>query len=270
MASASPPGPRQAPQADPQLAPAQTSSLNGVLPNHVDNPEDNDDIEEQESTPLLRRPATADPEQGTSDAPKRHWWSIIAIAILLILTVNIIVFAFIVPNTAENYASQAATYSLRNIQIENLTDNGVVATAQVNITLDASRVSSNNVRRTGLFASNLFRYVYTKPCDVAVRLPEYGGAQLGIVGLPALKVDIRNRHVNLLNVTSNVTITDQSLAIRLASEYLSGSADEIRVVGETDVNIRAGIIPLGTHHIEHEVVILEGSYFLPEINLTWA
>jgi len=259
MASAPPPGPRQAPQTDPQLSPAQTPPLNGLLLNHVDNPEDNDDIGAQESTPLLRRPTTADSEQGTPDAPKRHWWSIIAIAILLILTVNIIVFAFIVPNTAENYASQAATYSLRNIQIENFTDSGVIATAQVNITLDASRVSSNNVRRTGLFASNLFQHVYTKPCDVAIRLPGYGGAQLGIVGLPALKVDIRNRHVNLLNVTSNVTITDQSLAIRLASEYLSGSADEIRALGETDVNIRAGIIPLGTHHVEHEVVILKGT-----------
>jgi hypothetical protein len=263
MASTSSPGARRPlEQTDPQQPPAQSPSLHRLLGSDDDTPADDRDIEAQESTPLLDRPRTADSQLSTADSAKRPWWSIIAIVVLLVLTVNIIVFAFVVPNAAENYASQASTYSLHNIQIQNITDTEVIIKVQANITLDASRVNSSSVRRTGLFASNFFQHVYTKPCDVALRLPKYGGAQVGLLWLPALALDIRNRHINLLNITSNFTITDESLAIQLASEYASGKSGEIRAIGDTNVSIRAGIVPLGTHHVEHELVLVKGSYLM--------
>jgi hypothetical protein len=66
---------------------------------------------------------------------------------------------------------------------------------------------------------------------------------------------VRNLHSNILDIVSNVTIVDNSLAVELAGDLLSGRRKEIRTIGETDVRIRAGIIPLGKHHVSHEVVI---------------
>src|SRR5271156_3956817 len=173
----------------PPIANAETS--------HGDH-EDND-IEASETTPLLsRQQQSEDVEQGApSRSPRTYWWTILSIVILLILTINIIIFAFIIPSAAQSYASEATVFSLRNIEIHNFTDTGVFATAQVNITVDASRVSSNGVRNLGIFSTNIFKHVYTQPCDVSVVLPQYNGAQVAIVALPALAVDVRNRHVNL-------------------------------------------------------------------------
>jgi flagellar basal body-associated protein FliL len=229
----------------------ESTTVNGV-PDGID---PNEDTEAQESTPLLRRPPS-DTEQNTpSRTPKKSWWTIISIAVLLVITVNIIVFAFVIPSAAQSYATQATTYSLQNIEVQSYTDDGVIAKAQVNVTIDASRVPSKGIRNLGLFTTNIFKHVYTQPCLVAVLLPQYNGAQVALVALPALRFDIRNKHVNLLDIVSNVTITDNSLAIQLAGDFLAGRRQEIQTIGETDVHIKAGIIPLGRHHVRQQVII---------------
>jgi hypothetical protein len=212
-----------------------------------------DDPEAQESTPLLRRETSEQEPPGGRRT--RSWWTIISIIILLVITVNIIVFVFLVPSAAEGYASQATSYTLGNIQIEDYTDDGMIAKAQVNVTIDSSRVMSNGVRNLGVFASSIFKHVYTKPCVVSILLPQYNGAQVALATLPALALDIRNRHLNILNITSNVTITNESVAIQLIGDYLAGRRQQIQTIGETDIHIKAGIIPLGTHHMRQEVTV---------------
>src|SRR5271170_3807130 len=234
-----------------RLLPPEPTSVDAVR----DVGDDNQDPDAHESTLLLRRP-TADTEQNTpARTPKKSWWTIVSIAILLVITVNIIVFAFVIPSAAQSYATQATTYSLQNIEVQSYTDDGVIAKAQVNVTIDASRVPSKVIRNLGLFTTNLFKHVYTQPCLVAVLLPQYNGAQVALVALPALQFDVRNKHVNLLDIVSNVTITDNSLAIQLAGDFLAGRRQEIQTIGETDVHIKAGIIPLGRHHIRQQVII---------------
>jgi hypothetical protein len=226
--------------------PPQPTTTNGAL---------DDDPEPEESTPLIRR-VTSDPERNVpSRSLKRSWWTIISITILLIITINIIVFAFVIPSAAQNYAGQATTYSLRNIEVQEFTDTGVIANAQVNITVDASRVSSNGIRNLGLFTTKIVKHVYTEPCVVSVLLPQYNNVQVALVALPALKLDVRNRHVNILDIVSNVTITNEPLAVQLAGDLLAGRREEIETIGETDVHIRAGIIPLGRHHVRQQVII---------------
>jgi len=254
--------PEQARDGIRQLPPEPINGSNQPPTTNADaspqHPEHDNDIEASETTPLLGRPQnpTEDVEQGArSRSPRTYWWTIISIVILLIITVNIIIFAFIIPSAAQSYASEATVFSLRNIEIHNFTDTGVFANAQVNITVDASRVSSNGVRNLGILSTNIFKRAYTQPCDVSVTLPQYNGAQVAIVALPALAIDVRNRHVNLLDVLSNVTITDNSLAVQLAGDYLSGRRTEIQAIGETNVHIKAGIIPLGRHHVRQEVTI---------------
>jgi len=203
----------------------------------------------EESTPLLGH------RQPDTRRPGKSWWTTIAIAILLIITVNIIIFAFVIPSSAQSYVQEATTYSLRNIQVKEFTESGVIAKAQVNITIDASRVASSSTRNIGHFVTNLIKHVYTLPCVVAILLPQYNGTQVALVSLPALRLDVRNRHINLLDVVSNVTITDESLAVQLAGDVLAGRRQEIQAIGETDVNIKAGDIPLGRHHVRQEVTI---------------
>lgn len=220
-------------------------------------PDPHNQPEAEESTPLLHRHSydVEDRDASRSTHPRRYWWTIVAIAVLLIITVNIIIFAFVVPSAAQTYATQATTYSVQDIKIEEYTDSGVIADVQVNITTDASRVHSNGIRNLGLFATGLFKHVYTKPCTVSVLLPQYAGTRVALVTLPALAVDVRNLHVNLINIVSNVTITDHALAVQLAGDVLAGRRKEVHAVGETDVDIKAGIIPLGRHHVEQEVII---------------
>jgi hypothetical protein len=213
-----------------------------------------DDPEAQESTPLLGR-TSSEVESVSPCARRRSWWTIASIAILLVLTINIIVFAFVVPSAAQSYASQATTYAIQNVQIENYTESGVIATAQVNVTIDASRVSSHGIRNLGVFATNIFKHIYTEPCTVSILLPQYNGAQVALAMLPALNIDIRNGHVNILDITSNVTVTDESLAVHLATDYFAGKRHKLETIGETDIHIKAGIIPLGWHHMRQEVIV---------------
>lgn len=214
-----------------------------------------DDQDAEESTPLLRRPASDVEQNSPLRTFRKSWWTIISVAILLLITVNIIVFAFVLPSAAQSYATQATTYSLSNVKIDNFTDGGVVAEVKVNITVDASRVNSTEIRNLGLFTTSVFKYVYTEPCDVSILLPEYDGAQVAIIALPAMTLDVRNLHTNILDIVSNVTIVDNSLAVEMAGDLISGKKKEIRTIGETYVRVRAGIIPLGRHHVSHEVVI---------------
>jgi hypothetical protein len=155
----------------------------------------------------------------------------------------------------QNYATQATTYSLANIQVEEFTDSGVIATAEVNVTIDAGRVSSAGVRNLGRLATSIFKHAYTKPCTVSILLPQYNGAQVALAHLPFLSLDIRNGHTNVLEITSNVTITDEALAVQLTSDFLAGRRSEIETIGETDIYITAGIIPLGRHHVRQEVTV---------------
>ena len=230
-----------------QLPPQPTS-----ISLHDDHDDHEEEPEAEESTPLIRRDTE---RNASSQSPKRSWWTIISIAILLLITVNIIVFAFVMPSAVENYTAEATSYSIQNIEVLDYTDSGVISNSQVNIAFDASRVSSNGIRNLGLFTTGIFRHVHTKPCLVSVLLPQYNGAQVAIITLPALKVDVRNRHVNILDVESNVTIMDNSLAVQLAGDFLAGRKQEILAIGETDVYIKAGIIPLGTHHVRQQFMI---------------
>lgn len=237
--------------ADRQLL-LQPTSVNGLVTNHGGPDEE---PEAEESTPLLRRVPSDVGRNTHSCASKRSWWTIISIAILLVITINIIVFAFLIPSAIQTYAAEATTYSLSNVEGQEFTDSGVIVNAKVNITIDASRVSSNGIRNLGLFTTKIFKHVYTQRCLVSIVLPQYNGAQVALVALPALKIDVRNRHVNILDIGSSITITDHTLAVQLAGDYLSRKREEIQAIGETDVYIKAGIIPLGRHHVRQQVTI---------------
>ena len=236
-----------------QLPPEPVS----VRPAQEDPPHIHDDDHDDESTPLLQRNDSTASEEGTAGSrrPKRSWWSTISIAILLVLTINIILFAFIIPSATQSYAMQATEYTLHDVQVQDFTDNGILAQAQVNVTIDSSKVHSKNIRRLGIFVTSIFKHIQTKPCLVSVLLPQYNGAQVALVSLPALSIDIRNHHTNNLEIISNVTITNNSLAVQLAGDFLAGNRQEIQTIAETDVHIKAGWIPLGRHHVAQQVVV---------------
>jgi hypothetical protein len=217
--------------------------------------------DDDESTPLLghgtdlERNNSAGSDTVESPPPRRSWWTIISIVILLVLTLNIIIFAFIVPSTTQDYAMQATTYTLHDVQVQEFTDDGLIVRAQVNVTIDSSRVQSSSSRNFGVFITSIFKHIYTKPCIVSLLLPQYNGAQVALVGLPALSIDIRNHHTNNLDITSNVTITNSSLAVQLAGDFLTGARKQVETIAETDVHIKAGWIPLGRHHVAQQVIV---------------
>jgi len=220
-------------------------------------------LDEDESTPLLghgitdleRNNSSATERSNSSNRPKRSWWTMISIALLLILTLNIIIFAFIIPSATQSYARQATTYRLHLIQVQNFTDDGLIAHAHINITIDSSRVNSTHVRNFGVIVTSIFKHAYTQPCNVTLFLPEYNRGQVAIVGLPALAFDIRNHHTTNLDIVANIAITNSTLSARVVGDFMSGNRKEIEAIAETDVHIKAGWIPLGRHHVEQEVIV---------------
>jgi hypothetical protein len=212
-----------------------------------------------ESTPLLsHRTSDLENSDSSSDSdsrPRRSWWTITSIIVLLLLTLNIIVFAFVVPSATKTYAGQATTYTVQNFRVLEFTDDGMIASAKINVTTDSRRVTSGGIRRVGVFITAVFRSMSTQPSQVAVFLPQYEFMQVALVDLPAMTLDVRDHHENILDIVSNVTITDRDLAVQLTSDVLAGKRDEIEAVGETDVRLKAGAIPLGKHHVSQKFVI---------------
>lgn len=202
-------------------------------------------------------PATDPVPAKSTKAKQIRWPSIIAMFSLSLFALAVMVFAFIAPAAVEEYAKQAVVVEPTNLSLVSLTSDGVRARVRANFRLDAQRVPNEHVRRVGRVATWLVGELETGETKIHVYLPEYDNFLLGTAGIPPLKVSIVDGRNNAVDFVADLVPGDAEGIRMVANEWLEGRLDKVRIRGEADVQLRAGIIPLGTHSIA-ESLTFEG------------
>ncbi|KAH6656326.1 hypothetical protein BKA67DRAFT_512212 [Truncatella angustata] len=202
-------------------------------------------------------------------AKSRRWPSYIAMGILGILVLAIIALMFIVPDAVQEYAKQAAVLEPTNLSLDSITTDGVKARIQANFRLDGSRVENHHVRRIGKAATWVANTLGTEETKVAVSLPDYGNILLGTAVIPPLTINLREGHTTAFDFVTEVSPGDVEGIRTIANEWLDGRLDKLRLKGSTDLTLKSGIIPLGTHNVV-ESLVFEANKIptMPAYNIT--
>ena len=187
----------------------------------------------------------------------RRWPSIIAIVILALSSIAIIVVAFFVPAAVEEYAKEALVLEPTNLSLESITANGVKARVQANFRLDGTRVKNEHVRRVGRMTTWLVRQLGTEETRVSVYLPDYGQVLLGTAAIPPIVVNIMDGYNTAVDFVADLVPGEAEGVRTIANEWLQGKLDLLRLRGVADIQLKTGIIPLGTHSIS-ESLLVEG------------
>jgi hypothetical protein len=235
----------------------------------------------EESTPLLSRSDDAPRYDGESDRlissraasslrslqnqdqepPKasesRRWPSIIALTVLGALVIAIMGLGFFVPAVMEEYAKESLVIEPTSLSIDSFTATGVRARIQVDFQLDASRVKKDSVRNIGRAGTWIAREVESGESIVQVYLPEYDNLLLGTAKVPKVVVNIRDGHTTHVDFLADLEPGELDGIRRLANDWLEGRLGQLRVQGQTNVDLKSGLIPLGTQNVS-ESFILEG------------
>ncbi|KAK7417185.1 hypothetical protein QQX98_004788 [Neonectria punicea] len=232
-----------------------------LLENHDDNHGETDGANGGNGT----SPA---PKDATEAKPHWRWPSIIAMAILGILVILIIFLGFIVPPAVKQYAENAAVLEPTNLSIENITSTGIWARVQANVRLEGSRVENANSRRIGQAVTGMMRKLQTDETTVHVFLPDYGDALAGTAVVPPLVVDIVNGHNTELDFVTEIKVGAAENIRKIANDWLEGNLDLLKVVGKTQIQLKSGIFPLGTHNVA-ETLVFEANNIpsLPEYKI---
>lgn len=210
--------------------------------------DDQDGDHHRDSASIASRATNASSVQSTR-SKKIRWPSIIAMIVLALCALAIMILAFIVPTAVEEYAKQAVVLEPTNLSLESITANGIRARIQANFRLDAQRVVNEHVRRIGRAATWVVGELGTEETKINVYLPEYKDVLLGTAAVPALSVSIVDGRNNAVNFVADLALGDAEGIRSIANEWLEGRLNTVRVRGQADVQLRAGIIPLGTHSV---------------------
>jgi hypothetical protein len=193
----------------------------------------------------------------TGSAGSIRWPSVIAMIVLALFTLAVLVLAFIAPAAVEEYAKQAVVIEPTNLSLVSITSNGVRARIQANFRLDAQRVENEHVRRVGKAATWLVGELGTEETKINVYLPEYNNVMLGTAAVPPLKVSIADGRNNAVDFVADLVPGDAEGIRTIANEWLEGRLSTVRIRGTADIQLKAGIFPLGTHSIA-ESLTFEG------------
>ncbi|KAK6067094.1 hypothetical protein SCUP234_11810 [Seiridium cupressi] len=227
------------------------------------------DEPDQDTTASVRSHQSDSPSTRSTKRRSLRWPSFIAMGILATLVVVIIALVFIVPDAVQEYAKQAAVLEPTNLSLDSITTDGVKARIQANFRLDGSRVENDHVRRVGKAATWVANSLGTEKTKVAVSLPEYGDVLLGTAVIPPLIINLREGYTTILDFVTELSPGDVEGIRTIANEWLEGRLDKLRLKGATDLTLKSGIIPLGTHNIV-ESLVFEANKIpsMPAYNIT--
>lgn len=236
------------------------------------------DDEFEESTPLLSRPdliprydgdaTAADGASGAqslcsstsvnySAKKSRRWPSIFAMVLLAVLSLVIIILAFVVPAAVEEYAKEALVVEPTNLSLDSITAHGVRTRIQANVRLDGARVRNGNVRRVGRLATWLVRELATGETTINVYLPAYDGLLLGQAALPPVRITILDNRTTAIDLVADLRPGDVEGIRAVVNAWLQGRLSVLRLQAKADIPLKSGFVPLGTHSVA-ESLTFEG------------
>jgi hypothetical protein len=228
-----------------------------------------------ESTPLLIRrdddlPRYVEETQtGFSSRPSRdpspcshtnkptscpRWPTLVTLALLCGVVVSILVLGFVAPSIVKEYAEEASVFRPREFSIDSTTLTGVRARITADFLLDSSRVRKRAIRDFGRFATWIAKEVETGESEVHVYMPEYGNMLVGTASLPPLKLSIRDRLVNTVEILTDLQPGDITDLHRVANDWLEGRLGQLRIKGIATIALRSGLLSLGSLAVSNTMI----------------
>ncbi|KAI3340267.1 hypothetical protein F4824DRAFT_452665 [Ustulina deusta] len=248
--------------------------------------------ESVESTPLLSSSSaklvydgdSAEPERDHVSIRSRHshppsihdtrkklrrWPSFVAMGILACVSIAIIILAFIVPDAVQEYAQQAAVIEPTSLSIDSITTDGVRARIQANFQLDGSRVKNGHARRIGRASTWVANQLASEKAEIDVYVPDYDNILLGSATIPPLVVSLRDGITTQFDFVADIRPGNVEGMRTIANDWLDGRLETLRLNGKTDLSLKSGFIPLGTHTVS-ETLIFEANKIpaIPKYNIT--
>lgn len=165
------------------------------------------------------------------------------------------VFAFIIPQTVQEYAMEAMVVEPTSLSIDSFTSTGVIAKVKGTFTMDASKVRKKSVRDIGRLGTWIARSVESKPSRLEVMLPDYDNVLIGTAEIPAIEVDIRNGHTTPLEFLTEVEPGSHDGLHRVARDWLDKKMGDLRLQGKASVSLKSGLLSLGTRPVSHELLL---------------
>lgn len=212
--------------------------------------DDEDLTQSQAETSLLRSLQAPRPRRFT------RWPSLAALLLLLVTIVLIMLFRFFVPEAVTEYARQAVDLDLKNLSLESFTDTGFRVRIVGDVKLVASKVTKAPTRRIGRIATWFAKSVESGQTDISIILRDYDNALAVLVDVPAFKVDVRNEHVNHLDLVVEVQPKSFDTLRVLAGDWLHDTLPRsLLLSGKAVVPVRLGIINLGAQALTHDIYI---------------
>ncbi|KAI0861453.1 hypothetical protein F4860DRAFT_476132 [Xylaria cubensis] len=250
--------------------PHQSSESTPLLSNTSATPGYDDDVAEPEvdRASIQSRHSHA-PSTHSTKKKARRWPSFIAMGILGCVAIAIIVLAFIVPDAVQEYAQQAAVIEPTSLSIDSITTDGVRARIQANFRLDGSRVTNDHVRRIGRASTWVANQLGSEKAEIDVYVPDYADILLGSAVIPPLVVSLRDGVTTHFDFIADIRPGNAEGMRMIANDWLDGRLEKLRLNGKTDLNLKSGVIPLGTHTIS-ETLLFEANKIpaIPKYNIT--
>ncbi|KAF2968496.1 hypothetical protein GQX73_g5083 [Xylaria multiplex] len=230
---------------------------------------DGENAEPERDDVSIRSRQSQPPSQHDTKKKGRRWPSFIAMGILGCVAIAIIILAFIVPDAVQEYAQQAAVIEPTSLSIDSITTNGVRARVQANFQLDGSRVKNDHVRRIGKASTWVANQLGSEKAEIDVYVPDYGNILLGSAIIPPLVVSLRDGITTQFDFIADIRPGNVEGMRMIANDWLDGRLDKLRLNGKTNLNLKSGFIPLGTHAVS-ETMIFEANKIpaMPKYNIT--
>lgn len=210
------------------------------------------------------QPVTGD---AASDAPssqaptkpksKRRWPSLVAMLLLGAVVITVIVLGFIVPPAVQKYIEKSVVLEPTSLALDSLSFTGIKARVQGNFRMDASRVEDATARRIGRIAMSIMRTVGAEQTHIKLYVPGYGDAMVGSAMVPPLNLNLVDGQNTFIDVVADMKLGDNASIRKIVNDWLTGKISELEVRSATALQLKSGIIPLGTHDIV-ETMVLEG------------
>ncbi|KAK9454255.1 hypothetical protein V1511DRAFT_420903 [Dipodascopsis uninucleata] len=184
------------------------------------------------------------------------WPAITALVLGFITLITVLAVQIVEVNAPATYVRQALNLNITSISVEDLSREGVKSRVQGEISFDSSKVDDSLTRNLGRFATSIMRKAEVKETYLYIARVESESNRkvIGRASIPNIVVDIRDKHVTPIDFVSNVEdIASVQEIAKLVEQYLQGHLQGALFRGDADITIRSGILPLGTHHVSHEV-----------------
>ncbi|KAK9248658.1 hypothetical protein V1506DRAFT_452476 [Lipomyces tetrasporus] len=194
------------------------------------------------------------------------WPAIIGTLVALCLFISLFAAHLVEVKAPELYAKQALNLNISSVSVENLSSEGLKAHVLGEVSFDSSRVKDRPTRVFGRIATTVMRkaevkdtYLFISHVDDNDNVDVFGRASV-----PNIVVDIRDNHVTPIDFVSTVEdIASAKEIAKLVQEYLQGKLQDAVFRGDADLPLRSGILPLGTHHVSHDVKLQGEQLLLP-------